>query len=68
MAKKRWYRSKTVRVNLALLVLAAVESQLHIIQPLLPVNFYALMAFILPPVNAALRFLAQQPVSFWGEQ
>lgn len=60
---KPWWKSRILRVNAAAVVLAAVESQLHIIQPLLPINFYAVLAFVLPPANALLRFLTTQPVS-----
>lgn len=65
---KPWWKSKILQVNAAAVVLAAVESQLHIIQPFLPINFYAALAFTLPPINALLRFLTTQPVSFWGEE
>ncbi|MBI2278162.1 MAG: hypothetical protein HYU74_12480 [Dechloromonas sp.] len=65
---KPWWKSKIVQVNLAFVVLAAIETQLHFIQPYLPVDFYAAIAFALPPINAVLRFLTNQPISFWGQE
>lgn len=61
-AKKAWWKSRTIRINVLIGVLAAAESQLHLIQPLLPVNFFALVAFALPLVNTALRILTVQAV------
>lgn len=61
-SRKAWWKSRTIRVNLLIGVLAAAESQLHLIQPLLPVNFFALVAFCLPLVNTALRILTVQAV------
>jgi hypothetical protein len=52
---KPWYLSKTLIVNALVMALATAESQLHILQPLLPVSVWQLVAFFLPVVNAALR-------------
>lgn len=65
---KPWWQSKILWVNSAAVVLTAVESQLHIVQPYLPVDFFTAVAFTLPPINAFLRFLTTQPVSFWGQE
>jgi len=54
---KPWWQSRTLRVNLAIALLAAVESNFGLLQPHLPVNFYALVAFALPIVNTALRII-----------
>lgn len=52
---KPWYLSKTLIVNALVMALATAESQLNILQPLLPVSVWQLVAFLLPVVNAALR-------------
>ncbi|RIX47455.1 MAG: hypothetical protein D3M94_07220 [Rhodocyclales bacterium GT-UBC] len=61
-AKKAWWKSRTIRINVLIGVLAAAESQLHLIQPLLPVNFYGLLAFGLVLLNTALRIVTSQAV------
>lgn len=63
-APKPWWQSRMLTVNAIVLALATAESQLHVIQPLLPVNVYAALAFGLPLVNMALRVITQQPISF----
>lgn len=60
---KSWKRSKTLIFNALVLALAAAESQLHMIQPLLPVNFYAVIAFALPVINAGLRVITSQALA-----
>lgn len=55
---KPWWQSKTLWVNVVVLSLAAAEDHLGLLQPLLPVNFYQLVAFALPVVNTALRFIS----------
>lgn len=57
---KRWYKSKTLWLNVVVVVLALAESQLNILQPVLPINFYAAVAFGLPLLNAALRLITTQ--------
>lgn len=52
---KHWLASRTLIINAIALALLAGEAQLHVLQPLLPVNVYALVAFVLPVVNAVLR-------------
>ena len=64
---KPWWQSRTIRLNVAVVVLAVAESQLNIIQPLLPVNFYAAVAFALPIINAAMRIITTQAVSMGGQ-
>ena len=59
---KPWWLSRTLIVNALLLGLAAAESQLQVLQPLMPMNVYALLAFALPIVNAALRVVTTQPI------
>ena len=65
--RKPWYKSKIMRLNLLVVVLTVAESQLNILQPLLPVNFYALVAFALPVFNAALRVITSQALSLGGK-
>ncbi len=48
-------RSKTHWLNALVLVLMGAEMQLNLLQPLLPVNVFALVAFLLPLVNMLLR-------------
>ncbi len=55
---KRWYRSKTIWFNLIILMLAAAETQLNVLQGILPGGLYAWLAFVLPVGNAALRFVS----------
>lgn len=64
---KSWKLSRTLKVNAIALALAAAESQLHVIQPLLPVNFYAALAFALPVINAFLRVITRQALTFKGK-
>lgn len=56
-------RSRTLIVNAIALALIAAEAQLGLLQQVLPVNVYALAAFVLPVVNAALRLATNTGVS-----
>lgn len=47
--------SKTYLVNVLALVLAGVEQQFHVLQPLVPVNVYVLIGFLLPIANLIVR-------------
>lgn len=60
---KAWWRSRTLLINGVVLVLAAAEAQLQLLQPLLPVDIYSLVAFGLPVVNALLRVITVQPLA-----
>jgi len=65
---KPWYLSKTLILNLVVAALTAAEAQLNFLQPLLPVNFYAVVAFGLPIFNAVLRLVTKQAISLgFGE-
>lgn len=57
---KPWWHSKTLWANVIVLALTAAETQLQMLQPLLPVNVYALVAFGLPVLNLVLRTVTQQ--------
>lgn len=54
---KPWWKSKTLWINLLALVLAAAESQLNVLQGALPGGLFTWLAFALPVINAALRFI-----------
>lgn len=54
---KTWWQSKTLWFNVIAVMLAAAETQLNLIQPMLPVSVYTLMAFALPVVNMGLRLI-----------
>lgn len=59
---KPWWQSRTLWVNAIVLALAAAEDHIGLLQPVLPVNVYQLIAFALPVVNAALRIVTTQGV------
>lgn len=60
---KRWYRSRTLWFNAAVLMLAAAETQLNVLQGVLPGGLYAWLAFILPIGNALLRFITTTAIT-----
>lgn len=59
---KKWYKSKTVILNLAVAVLTVLESSTGVLQPLLPTHWFAFVAIALPVANVALRFITTQPI------
>jgi hypothetical protein len=64
---KPWWKSRTLWVNAVVLLAAAAESQLQVLQPLLPVNVYALVAFVLPLLNVLLRTVTQARLSIGAQ-
>lgn len=62
MQKKPWHTSKTIRFNVFAAVMMVAEVKFNLLQPLLPLNFYALLGFVLPVVNTALRIITTQGV------
>jgi hypothetical protein len=54
---KPWWKSKTLWLNGLVLMLAAAESQLNVLQGALPGGLFTWLAFGLPVANAALRFI-----------
>lgn len=60
---KPWWQSRMLVVNAAALALAGVESQLDVLQPMLPVNVYAVMSVALPIINMGLRTVTSQPLT-----
>ncbi|SDI52894.1 hypothetical protein [Propionivibrio dicarboxylicus] len=63
MDNKPWYQSKTVLFNIAVAALVALESVTGLLQPFLPVNFYAAVSVLLPVVNAVLRVISSQALT-----
>ncbi len=61
--KKPWWKSRTMIVNALAAALVALEANTGLLQPLLPMNFYAVLAALLPVVNAALRVITTTGVS-----
>jgi hypothetical protein len=59
---KPWYKSKTLWFNALALMLAAAETQLHVLQGALPGGLFTWLAFALPVANAALRFITSTAV------
>lgn len=54
---KPWYTSKTIIVNAIVAAMVALEAGTGLLQPYLPGNFYAIIAVVLPVVNAVLRVI-----------
>ncbi len=63
MSCKPWYLSKTLWFNAIVLALAAAETQLKVLQGVLPGGLYAWLAFVLPVGNAALRFITTTAIT-----
>lgn len=59
----KWHESKTLRANAIAAALVAVEAGTGLLQPYLPVNFYAIMCFALPVVNAVLRVITSKAIA-----
>ena len=62
MIRKAWWKSRTLRVNFLAAILAVVELKFQLLQPHLPINVYAALAFALPVLNAGLRFITAEPI------
>lgn len=61
---KKWYQSKTLWVNAIAAMLVALEGVFGVLQPYLPVDFYAALAVVLPIVNALLRVVTSKALAF----
>jgi hypothetical protein len=59
---KPWYQSKTIVINAAVLALGVAEQQLGLLEPVLPVPLWQVIAFALPVINTALRVITSQGV------
>lgn len=60
--KKTWKNSKTIWVNATVLALASLEANTGLLQPLLPINFYNLVAIALPIINTYLRVITTESI------
>lgn len=65
---KNWYQSKTLWFNAIVAGLVAIEGSTGVLQPYLPANFYSIITFALPVVNAALRIVTTQGIILSGQQ
>lgn len=63
---KPWWASKVLWVNAIAAGLIALEASMGVMQPYLPVNFYLMMAIVLPVVNAILRVITTQALVMGG--
>lgn len=61
--KKKWWKSKTIWLNALVAILAAAADSITLLQPILPENFFPIVAFGLPLVNVLLRVITTQGVS-----
>lgn len=59
---KPWWQSRTLWVNALVLALATAETQLNVLQNVLPGGLFAWVAFGLPVVNALLRMVTTMGV------
>ncbi len=64
---KPWWKSRTLWLNIVVLALAAAEAKLQILQPVLKVDVYTWLSFVLPLLNVALRSVTAQPLTL-GQQ
>ncbi len=57
---KPWYRSRTLRFNAAVAALTAMETSLHLLQPLMGEQTYLVLLFAATVGNAYLRAITSQ--------
>lgn len=62
MEQKAWWKSKTLWINAVAAMLVALEAGTGILQPLLPINLYTVLAVGLPIINALLRVITTSGV------
>jgi hypothetical protein len=55
---KKWYKSRTIAFNALMAALVALEASLHQLSAIMPVNWFAVIAVILPIGNAILRVIS----------
>lgn len=60
---KKWWKSKTIWLNALVAVVAVAADSVSLLQPILPENFFSIVAFGLPLVNVFLRMITTQGVS-----
>lgn len=59
---RAWWKSWTLWINFVFLLLAQAEAQIGLLREVLPINVYALIAIVLPPLNIALRAITTAPL------
>lgn len=60
---KPWWQSRTLWVNALVLMLAAAEAQLGLLQGKLPGGLHTWLAFALPVINVGLRAITTTAVT-----
>lgn len=60
---KPWWKSRTIWLNAIVLGLAAAEANLRLLEPMLEVDVYRLLAFALPVLNAMMRLVTTEGVT-----
>lgn len=55
---KPWYKSKTIWFNIVVASLVALEASFSMLQPMLPINTYGILATVLAVGNAILRVIS----------
>jgi hypothetical protein len=68
VSTKPWWLSKMLWFNFIAVALAAVEANLHVIQPQMSANFYEVFSFGVAVGNAALRFITTSPLALGKQQ
>jgi len=61
--RKPWWKSRTLQANALVAALVALEAGTGALQPVLPVNFYTVVAVGLPIFNAVLRVVTSQALT-----
>ena len=60
---KRWYKSKTIWVNVGAAALMALEASTGLLKPYMADEFWVAMAVALPMINAMLRVITTEGLS-----
>jgi len=63
-APKKWYKSKTLWLNALAAALIAIEANYSLLAPVLGPSTYGTLAVILAGLNAVLRVITTQGVTF----
>lgn len=60
---KRWWKSKTLWFNSIMAALVALEASIGQLSAIIPANWYAIIATVLPVGNAILRVISTTGIS-----
>lgn len=63
MKKKAWWKSKTILINVGIGIVTALEMRLDLLQPLLSLNLYSILALALVIANVILRSTTYHRIS-----